>query len=44
MGTRHFKSRAGYHRWLAWGHMHGAFRVRGVQEVYINGRKIKVEH
>ena len=44
MPTRNFRSKAGYHRWLAWGHMHGAFKVPGDQKIKIRGRLIKVKH
>jgi hypothetical protein len=43
-GVKHFKSKAGYHKWLAYGHMHGDFKVPGVQKVYIRGRLHKVLH
>jgi hypothetical protein len=39
----HFKSKAGYGRWLAYGHMHGAFKGPGV-DVFIRGKKHKVHH
>jgi len=43
-GIKHFKSTAGYHRWLAFGHMHGDFKVPGVQKIFIRGREHKVKH
>lgn len=44
MGTLHFKSKAGYHKWLSFGHMHGLFRVPGNQRIVIKGRAVKVKH
>jgi len=43
-GVKHFKSRAGYQKWLAYGHIHGHFKVPGVQRVYIRGKLHKVKH
>jgi hypothetical protein len=43
-GTKHFKSKAGYHKWLAAGHIHGYFKVPGVQRVYIGGKLHKIKH
>ena len=43
-GTKHFKSKASYQKWLAYGHMHGDFKVPGVQKVYIKGKLHKVKH
>lgn len=43
-GTMHFKSTAGYHKWLAYGHMHGKFKVAGVKRVIIRGRVHNVKH
>lgn len=43
-GVKHFNSKTGYHKWLAWGHMHGAFKVKGNQKVFIRGKPIKVKH
>lgn len=43
-GSLHFKNRAAYMRYLAYGHIHGAFRVPGVKRVYINGKLHRVKH
>lgn len=43
-GVKHFSSRAGYHKWLAYGHMRGLFKVKGNQKVFIRGKLIKVKH
>lgn len=43
-GIKHFKSKIGYRKWLAFGHMHGDFKVPGCQKVYVRGRLIKVKH
>lgn len=40
--VRHFKSKAGYRKWLAYGHIHHVFHGR--QKVYIGGRLHKVKH
>ena len=41
----HFKSKAGYKKWLAFGHMHGAFKkAPGHQRIMIRGRVHKVKH
>ena len=40
----HFKSMAGYKKWLAYGHLRGKFKVPGHQEIYIRGKKRKVKH
>jgi hypothetical protein len=43
--TLHFKSKAGYGKWLAFGHMHGAFaRVPGDARTFIAGKPHKVKH
>lgn len=45
MGTRNFKSRAAYGKWLAYGHMHGDFeKTPGNQKVKIQGQPVKVTH
>ena len=44
MVTRNFKSVKGYHKWLAYGHIHGVFRKRGNQRIKIRGRRHKVKH
>ncbi len=45
MGTKHFKSKEAYQKWLAYGHMHGAFEeTPGHQKVEIAGRPHKVKH
>lgn len=43
-GIKHFKSVTGYHKWLAFGHMHGAFKVPGNQKVFVRGKLLKVSH
>jgi hypothetical protein len=40
--TVNFKSKAGYERWLAYGHMHSLFH--GVENVTIRGKKHVVKH
>jgi hypothetical protein len=43
--TLHFKSKSGYQKWLAYGHMHGAFKkVPGHQKIVIHGKSHKVKH
>lgn len=45
MGTRHFKTKEKYQRWLAWGHMHGEFEATpGHQTVKIRGKTHRVRH
>jgi hypothetical protein len=40
-----FKSKASYRRWLAYGHMHGAFaKAKGNQRITIRGRPHRVIH
>lgn len=40
-----FKSKAAYGKWLAYGHMHGAFaKTLGNQKVSIKGKAKKVNH
>lgn len=43
-GIKHFKNVSSYHRWLAYGHIHGDFQVPGVQKVFIRRREHKVVH
>lgn len=43
-GVKHFKSKMAYHKWLAYGHIHGAFKVPGNQKVFIRGKSISVKH
>lgn len=43
-GTKHFKSKAGYMKWLAHGHIHEDFKVPGNQKVFIRGKLHKVKH
>lgn len=43
-GVKHFKTRKGYLKWLAYGHMHGSFKVKGNQKVFVGGKPIKVKH
>jgi len=40
----HFTDLGAYQRWLAYGHMHEAFKVRGNQNIMIAGRPHKVKH
>ena len=43
--TLHFKSKAGYRRWLAFGHIHGQFkRTPGNKKIVIRGKAHKVKH
>ena len=43
--TMHFKSKAAYKRWLAYGHIHGVFeKAKGSQKVIIKGKTHKVKH
>jgi hypothetical protein len=45
MGTKNFKSKASYGKWLAYGHASGKFaKTPGHQKVKIQGRKRKVSH
>lgn len=45
MGTRHFKTKAGYRKWIIYGQMHGDFaRTPGHQVVFIGGKRHKVKH
>lgn len=40
-----FKSKEGYRKWLAYGHIHGDFeRTPGHQKVTIAGKPHKVKH
>lgn len=40
-----FKTRAGYQKWLAYGHIHGDFeRVKGNTIVSIGGKRVYPEH
>lgn len=43
-GVKHFKSVASYHRWLAFGHRTGVFKVPGNQKVYVRGVLRRVVH
>ena len=43
-GIKYFKTKTGYMKWLAYGHMHGAFKVPGNQKVFIKGKLHKVKH
>ncbi len=44
-GKLHFKTKAGYKKWLAYGHIHGDFaKVKGNKEIYIAGKKHTVDH
>jgi len=45
MGVRHFRSKAAYRKWLAYGHIHGHFKRKpGHQIVYIRGKRHRVKH
>lgn len=45
MGTRHFKTKAKYRKWIIYGQMHGTFtKTQGHQKIYIKGWKHKVKH
>lgn len=45
MGTRHFKSKAGYKKWIAYGQIHGIFaKTPGHQKIFIRGKPHKVKH
>ncbi len=43
--TLNFKSKSGYHKFLAYGHIHGAFaKSPGNTPIKIKGKKVKVKH
>lgn len=42
--TLHFKSKAGYNRWLAYGHMHVRGFGRGRKNIVIRGKRHRVKH
>jgi hypothetical protein len=46
--TLHFKSKEGYRRWLAYGHIHGAFKKHRKASKYprvkIRGKTHRVRH
>lgn len=45
MKTLHFKTKKGYQKWLAHGHIHGDFkRVEGNMKIVIAGHPHKVKH
>ncbi len=45
MGTRNFRSKEAYSKWLAYGHIHHSFEeTPGNQNVKIRGHKHKVKH
>ena len=45
VNARNFKSKAKYNRWLAYGHMSGAFEdTPGHQRIRIKGKPHKVNH
>jgi hypothetical protein len=45
LGTLHFKSKTGYRKWLAAGHIHGYFaKTPGHQKIVIRGKPHKVKH
>jgi hypothetical protein len=41
--TVNFKSKAGYDRWLAYGHMHNVFNGPG-ETIHIRGKLHRVKH
>lgn len=43
-GVKHFKNETNYRKWLAYGHIHGDFKVAGNQKVYVAGTLKKVKH
>jgi hypothetical protein len=45
LGIRRFSSKEAYKRWLAYGHIRGAFaKTPGHQQIIIKGKKHKVKH
>jgi hypothetical protein len=45
MGTKNFKSKDAYKKWLAYGHIHGQFaKTPGHQRIKIHGKRHKVHH
>ena len=45
MGTRNFKSKKAYEKYLAYGHIHKIFEnTPGNQKIKIRGKKHKVTH
>jgi hypothetical protein len=43
--TMHFATKEGYHKWLSFGHIHGAFKkAAGVTDVFVGGKHHKVKH
>jgi len=42
--TVHFKSKAGYKRWVAYGHIHNKFKGGAGERVVIAGRPHRVRH
>ena len=43
--TKRFRSKEGYRKWLAYGHIHNKFaEVPGHQMIIIAGKKHKVKH
>lgn len=45
MGTKNFKSKKDYEKWLAYGHIHKDFeKTPGNQKVTIKGKPHKVKH
>lgn len=44
--TLHFKSKSGFRRWTAYGHMHGAMghKRKGFPTVKIRGKTHRVKH
>jgi hypothetical protein len=43
-GTKHFKSKLAYMKWISYGHMHKKFVVPGVQKIVIAGKPHAVKH
>jgi len=44
MATRNFKSKAGYKRWLAYGHIHVKGFGKTPEKIKIRGKSHKVSH
>lgn len=43
-GTLHFKTKAGYDRWEAYGHMHHVFKDKDKPKIVIAGKPHAVMH
>lgn len=40
----HFTDSGAYHRWLAYGHIHGVMSGKGRKKIFIHGKEHKVMH